>query len=428
MDIKIFCYLTAILVFVSNLERIEAQDISGLLKNDYNRKELLLIQSSLRKKMGSNSNSPKVRQITKDLLPWSMMEGFTPEQFSQAIIYLYETDKAGIPFESNEDLLPYLPNFTGSSEDFILISRFFREVDRSNLPSNYRDELLKRATIKNWTGASILFAGRLLILSRQEDIPTNKYLDDLVSKMPKNLNSLSSAKTNQLILSLTQDFASARSNENIEKILASTENVKRAKQENLVKQLAGNSRSMDTLFQELGDDEVRMRPKLELSPEDLGIIPESSTSQSPSTGAGSTSTLTWKQLNPSKLEKVVRGWLGTKYVYGGNTKSGTDCSGFTQAVLIDPAISTPKSLIPRSAATQSRIGNKIPRDSMRVGDLVFFSASANQSKITHVGLVLEDGKFSHASSSRGVVIQGLSEKWWKDRYVTSRRIFEKILK
>lgn len=428
MDKKIFCYLTAILVIVSNLERIEAQDISGLLKDDYNRKELLLIQSSLRKKMGSNSSSPKVRQITKDLLPWSQMEGFTPEQFSQAIIYLYETDRAGISFESNEDLLPYLASFQGNTEDFILISRFFRDVEKANLPTNYRDDLLRKATIKNWNGSSILFTGRLLILSRQEKISTNEYIDQLLLEVPKNINSISPAKSNQLVASLTKDFSSDLSKKSLQQILSESENIQKSKKQNLTNKLSINARNMDSLFSELGEEEMRIRPKFELSPEDLGIIPETSTTSSSNTSNSPTSTLTWKQLNPSKLEKVVSGWLGTKYVYGGNTKRGTDCSGFTQAVLIDPLISTPKSLIPRSAATQSKIGIQVPRENMRVGDLVFFSASSNQSKITHVGLVLEDEKFSHASSSRGVVIQGLSEKWWKERYVTSRRLFEKIVK
>ncbi|MCG6162199.1 NlpC/P60 family protein, partial [Leptospira bandrabouensis] len=52
--------------------------------------------------------------------------------------------------------------------------------------------------------------------------------------------------------------------------------------------------------------------------------------------------------------------------------------------------------------------------------------SPNQSKITHVGLVISDKEFAHASSTRGVVIAKISMKWWIDRYVTSRRVFKKV--
>lgn len=123
-----------------------------------------------------------------------------------------------------------------------------------------------------------------------------------------------------------------------------------------------------------------------------------------------------KQRQYSSLEDMVKSWLGTPYVWGGASRSGTDCSGYVMNLYKDYygiSISHKASMIyDDSRAT------KVSRDKLKEGDLVFFG---NFFKITHVGIYLSDDRFSHASSSRGVIISKLSEKYYAERYKGARR-------
>ena len=108
------------------------------------------------------------------------------------------------------------------------------------------------------------------------------------------------------------------------------------------------------------------------------------------------------------------------YKFGGNTKDGIDCSAFTRLVYI----STFDYELPRSAREQYQIGKKIiSKDSLQIGDLVFFNTSRRR-KPGHVGIYLGENLFVHASSSLGVTISSLDEKYYAKRYMSSRRINE----
>jgi cell wall-associated NlpC family hydrolase len=66
------------------------------------------------------------------------------------------------------------------------------------------------------------------------------------------------------------------------------------------------------------------------------------------------------------------------------------------------------------------MGEHVPKAELIAGDLVFFNTSGNG--VSHVGVYVGDGKFAHASSSKGVTISKLSEKYYVDRYVGAQRI------
>lgn len=122
-----------------------------------------------------------------------------------------------------------------------------------------------------------------------------------------------------------------------------------------------------------------------------------------------------KNSNLKLLQEVID-WWGTPYKYGGESKSGTDCSGFVQMVFL----SVYNKQIPRSSKQQHEYCKKINKNQLKEGDLVFFDTSGKG--ISHVGIYLRDEKFAHASTKRGVTVNGLDEEYYVKAYRASGRV------
>lgn len=112
-------------------------------------------------------------------------------------------------------------------------------------------------------------------------------------------------------------------------------------------------------------------------------------------------------------------WQGTPYKYGAAEKGeSTDCSGFTMNVY-KTALNIS---IPRNSAKQSEFCRAVQMNHVRACDLVFFATGSDKSKVSHVGIVLDQENFIHASSSKGVTVSRFDSPYWLTRIVGFGRV------
>ncbi|MCQ2106821.1 MAG: NlpC/P60 family protein [Fibrobacter sp.] len=118
----------------------------------------------------------------------------------------------------------------------------------------------------------------------------------------------------------------------------------------------------------------------------------------------------------SSLEDVVKPWMGTKYKLGGTSKSGIDCSGYVMQIYKEYygiALDHHAETIYKDGR-----GSSVGRGSLKEGDLIFFGDFWG---ISHVGIYLNGDRFTHASTSRGVMISPMNDKYWSPKYKGARR-------
>lgn len=97
----------------------------------------------------------------------------------------------------------------------------------------------------------------------------------------------------------------------------------------------------------------------------------------------------------SEIVEYAKEFLGVKYVYGGTTPKGFDCSGFVRYVFKKFGVD-----LERVASDQARQGTAVKRSELKPGDLLFFDTDGGHSNVSHVGIYIGGGKFIHASSNR----------------------------
>ena len=123
----------------------------------------------------------------------------------------------------------------------------------------------------------------------------------------------------------------------------------------------------------------------------------------------------------SAIVKTAMAYKGTRYKFGGTTLKGMDCSGLTYVAFGEHAVK-----LPRVSYQQATKGKRIKLNSVKKGDLLFFQTNKNRKRINHVGLVISHKrgiiKFIHATSSKGVLISSLDERYWKNAFTEARRV------
>jgi cell wall-associated NlpC family hydrolase len=120
--------------------------------------------------------------------------------------------------------------------------------------------------------------------------------------------------------------------------------------------------------------------------------------------------------------KAAYAFEGARYRFGGTSRSGFDCSGFTRYILGHTA----GVQIPRTADEQYYNGVAVSRSKMRPGDLVFFRNTYRHG-ISHVGIYVGHDKFVHAANSnKGVVLESLDKHYYTEHYAGARRVTPRV--
>jgi cell wall-associated NlpC family hydrolase len=117
------------------------------------------------------------------------------------------------------------------------------------------------------------------------------------------------------------------------------------------------------------------------------------------------------------LVSVGKEYIGTPYKFGApaGVTYAFDCSSFTQFLFKGLDVS-----LPRTSTAQATIGEKVPKGSLSMGDLVFFKT--NGKSISHVAIYAGNNKIIHSSTSQGVTVSNLNTNYWSKSYVTARRV------
>jgi lipoprotein Spr len=122
------------------------------------------------------------------------------------------------------------------------------------------------------------------------------------------------------------------------------------------------------------------------------------------------------EIKNTALYQFINHWYGVPYKYGGKDKKGIDCSGLT-AMLYNQVYHM--TITPSTKALINEV-KKIKTSDLKEGDLVFFNIKS--STASHVGVYLQNQKFVHASSSKGVMISDLNETYFKKNFYSAGRV------
>ncbi len=117
--------------------------------------------------------------------------------------------------------------------------------------------------------------------------------------------------------------------------------------------------------------------------------------------------------------ECIDNWWGTRYRYGGTTYKGVDCSSYTGHIY--ETVYNYK--LPRTAREQYAMCVKVNRFNLQEGDLVFFNTRGG---VSHVGVYISDGFFTHSSSSVGVTISNLDEAYYSRKYIGGGRVMQPL--
>lgn len=117
-----------------------------------------------------------------------------------------------------------------------------------------------------------------------------------------------------------------------------------------------------------------------------------------------------------RLIEIAKQYLGTPYRFGGTSRYGIDCSGFTMKVFDKLGIK-----LPRTASEQAHVGKLAIN--LKPGDLLFFK-TYRKNHPGHVGIYIGHGLMIDASSAYGkVVIEPINQPYFKKHFLFAKSLF-----
>lgn len=143
------------------------------------------------------------------------------------------------------------------------------------------------------------------------------------------------------------------------------------------------------------------------------IMPDPSVTPTPLVPAA----LKGRSAGADALRKAAEAYLGVPYRFGGQSRSGMDCSGFIRQVFAEAHGMD----LPHNSAAMSGLGRAVGRSELAAGDLVFFR---NLLFIDHAGIYMGKGYFIHSATSVGVSYSALDAPYFGAHYAGARRILD----
>ncbi|MDE5750329.1 MAG: C40 family peptidase [Duncaniella sp.] len=114
-----------------------------------------------------------------------------------------------------------------------------------------------------------------------------------------------------------------------------------------------------------------------------------------------------------KLIAEAESWLGVPYKYGGNDRSGVDCSGLVLQVYLR-ALEIP---LPRNSKAQWEYCKLTKLSEIRPGDLLFFATGKDKKRVSHVGIYVGDNQMIHSSTRQGVVVADITSSYFEQTFI-----------
>jgi cell wall-associated NlpC family hydrolase len=116
-----------------------------------------------------------------------------------------------------------------------------------------------------------------------------------------------------------------------------------------------------------------------------------------------------------QLKNFFDSWQGVRYRLGGLSSKGIDCSGLTLRAYEELfGVS-----LPRTVIGQSKKGQRVNKQALQPGDLVFFKTGRFS---RHVGIYVGENQFLHASRSSGVTVSDLDNVYWQKKFWQAKRV------
>jgi probable lipoprotein NlpC len=117
------------------------------------------------------------------------------------------------------------------------------------------------------------------------------------------------------------------------------------------------------------------------------------------------------------LRRAADSWLGVPYRFGGQSRSGIDCSGFIRQIFADVY----GVRLPHNSSAIYKLGKPVSRSDLQPGDVVFFKRLGY---IDHSGIYMGKNWFIHSASSVGVAYSALNAPYFGDHYAGARRLVD----